>query len=109
MTTERAPDRSKDTISAAAHRSTFDTEKINRAIERVARGDDRFIDSAIGQLEGLPFPAFKHKILEHARNKTQDQDVIGLFEGLDGYIAFRDTYHLRKAIEENGKDRKSVV
>lgn len=97
-----ADDHSKSTIRSSRHRSTFDTAKINRAIERVARGDDRFIDNAISQLEGLQFPAFKHKILEYVRNKTTEPDIIGLFESLDGYIAFRDTYHLRKAIEVNG-------
>ncbi|AIF83199.1 C2H2 type zinc finger protein [Candidatus Nitrososphaera evergladensis SR1] len=104
--TRRVPDRSKDTIDSAVHRSMVDTEKINRAIERVARGDDDFIDDAIGKLKDLQFPAFKHKILEHVRNKTQDQDIIGLFEGLDGYIAFKDAYHIRKIIEENGTKYK---
>ncbi|MEO9363687.1 MAG: hypothetical protein ABI348_07285, partial [Nitrososphaera sp.] len=75
--TGRAADRSKDATGTAAHQPAFDTEKINRAIERVARGDDDFIDRAIGQLQDLQFPAFKYKILEHVGNRTQDQDIIG--------------------------------
>lgn len=102
----RAADSSKDTIGAAAHQPTFDTEKINRAIERVARGDDDFIDRAIDQLQDLQFPAFKHKILEHVSKRTQDQDIIGLFESLNGYFAFKDAYHVRKAVQENGTKYK---
>lgn len=106
MTGRAATDRSKDTIDSSVHRSEFDTEKLNRATERVAGGDDDFLDRAIGQLEGLEFPAFKHKVLEHVRSKTQDQDIIGLFESLDGYIAFKDAYHIRKILEENGTKYK---
>jgi hypothetical protein len=104
--TSHAPDRGKDTIDADIHRSEVDTEKINRAIERVSRGDDDFINRAISHLKDLQFPAFKHKILEHAKTKTQEQDIIGLFESLDGYFAFKDEYHVRKAIEENGTKYK---
>jgi hypothetical protein len=99
-------DRSKDTIDESVHRSTLDTQRINRAIERIARGDDQFIAHAVGLLEGLQFPAFKHKILDHVHKKTGDGEVIGLFESLDGYITFKDAYHVQKAIEENGSKYK---
>jgi hypothetical protein len=102
----RSADSSKDTIDEASHLSKFDTEKINRATERVAGRDGQFIERAMNQLQDLQFPAFKHKILEHVRGKTQDQDIIGLFESLDGYIQFRDEYHIRKAIEENSTKYK---
>lgn len=103
----RSPDSNKGTIDEAFHLSKFDNEKMNRAIERVAEGDDQFIERAMNQLQDLQFPAFKHKILEHIRGKTQDQDIIGLFESLDGYIQFKDEYHIRKAIEENGTKYKN--
>lgn len=72
----------------------------------MARGDDGFLDRAISQLQDMQFPAFKHKILEHVRSKTRDQDIIGLFEGLEGYISFKDSYHVRRMIEENGTKYK---
>jgi hypothetical protein len=43
-------------ISSARHRPTADSERINRATERVAAGDNAFVDRAVGQLEGLQFP-----------------------------------------------------
>ncbi len=99
-------DYSKSTIDSAVHRSTVNTDRINRATERVAAGDDQFIRHALSQLEGLRFPAFKHKILDHVREKTDEGDVIGLFESLNGYIAYRDAYHVQKAVEENGTKYK---
>jgi len=99
-------DNSNDTIDNEVHRSEVDTEIINHAIERVAKGDDNILERAIGQLKDLQFPAFKQKILEHVKNKTQEQDIIGLFEGLDGHITFKDAYHIRKMIEENGTKYK---
>lgn len=99
-------DRSKDSIRSDTHRSTFDTERINRAIERVATGDEQFKSETVDMLRDLQFPAFKHKMLEHVMKKTKDPDTIGLVESLDGYIAFKDTYHVRTAIEGNGEQYK---
>lgn len=90
-------------VSSARHRPTADSASINSAVERVAAGDDAFIDRAIGALEGLQFPAFKFKILEHVQ---AGPEVSALFESLDGYIEYKDTYHVRKAIEENGAKYK---
>lgn len=94
--------RSKGTISSSRHPAQFDSGRINRATERVAGGDDAFVDRAIESLQGLQFPAFKFKILEHVRGNSSDPDVIALFEGLDGYIEYKDAYQVRKLVEENG-------
>jgi hypothetical protein len=98
-------DRTKETIDAAKHMPTYDATRINRAIERAARDPD-FVNYAVGQLAGLTFPSFKHNILDHIRKINVDKgeggaDVIALFESLDGYIQFRDQYHVQKAFEEN--------
>lgn len=98
-------DRTKETIDAAKHMPAYDATRINRAIERAAR-DPAFVNHAIAQLAGLTFPAFKHNILDHIRKINLDKreeggDVIALFESLDGYIQFRDQYHVQKAFEEN--------
>ncbi len=98
-------DRTKETIDAAKHMPAYDATRINRAIERVARDPD-FVYHAVAQLAGLTFPAFKHNILDHIRKINVDKveeggDVIALFESLDGYIQFRDQYHVQKAFEEN--------
>jgi len=98
-------DRTKETIDAAKHMPAYDATRINRAIERAAKDPD-FVNHAVAQLAGLTFPAFKHNILDHIRkinaNKEEEGgDVIALFESLNGYIQFRDQYHVQKAFEEN--------
>ena len=98
-------DRTKETIDAAKHMPAYDATRINRAIERAARDPD-FVNDAVAQLARLTFPAFKHNILDHIRKINVDkgeegEDVIALFESLDGYIQFRDQYHVQKAFEEN--------
>jgi hypothetical protein len=98
-------DRTKETIDAAKHMPAYDATRINRAIE-IAATDPDFVNHAVAQLAGLTFPAFKHNILDHIRKNNVDkgeegEDVIALFESLDGYIQFRDQYHVQKAFEEN--------
>jgi C2H2-type zinc finger len=98
-------DRTKETIDAAKHMPSHDSTRINRAIERAARDPD-FVNRAVGQFAGLTFPAFKHNILDHIRtlnanNQQEKEDIVALFESLDGYIQFRDQYHVIKALEEN--------
>jgi hypothetical protein len=98
-------DRTKETIDAAKHMPSHDSTRINHAIERAARDPD-FVNRAVGQVAGLTFPAFKHSILDHIRtlntnNQQEKEDIVALFESLDGYIQFRDQYHVIKALEEN--------
>jgi hypothetical protein len=99
-------DCSKRTTRSSRHWPEFDAGRINRAVERVARGDDAFVEHAIGSLEGLQFPAFKHNILTHVHKITADPDIVSLFESLNGYVKFKDAYHVQKAIEENGMKYK---
>jgi len=98
-------DASKDSIDAAKHVPEYDSERINRAVEK-ANSDPGFVDHAAGQLAGLQFPAFKQGIVEFARSVNANKYVIALFESLNGYIEFRDQYHVRKALQENVASRK---
>jgi hypothetical protein len=98
-------DRTKETIDAAKHMPAYDANRINRAIERAVKEPD-FVSRAVAQLAGLKFPAFKHNILDHIRKINvgkgeEGEGIIALFESLDGYIQFRDEYHVQKAFEEN--------
>jgi hypothetical protein len=90
----------EDNVSSARHKSAYDTDSINRALERAIE-DDKFVTNAIKLLDGIHFPAFKNNILDYVRSITTDTDMISLFESLDGYIKFKDPYHVQKAIEEN--------
>jgi hypothetical protein len=98
-------DRSKESIGTARHAPTFDAEKINRAVEK-ADEDPDFVDYAIGQLGGLRFPAFKQGIVDYAKDIGADDDVVALFSSLNGYIEFRDQYHLYKSLQENIASKK---
>src|ERR671919_3208647 len=104
-------DKAKESIDASKHIPAYDTTRINRVVERAASSPD-FVSHAVAQLAGLAFPAFKHNIIDHVRSITntsdeeQDDDIITLFESLDGYIQFRDPYHVQKAIEENIPSKK---
>jgi hypothetical protein len=104
-------DKTKESIDATKHMPTYDTARINRVIERAASSPD-FVSHAVAKLSGLAFPAFKHNIIEHVRSINTDDDdeeqddIVALFESLDGYIQFRDPYHVQKAIEENIPSKK---
>jgi hypothetical protein len=109
-------DKTKDSIDATKHMPAYDATRINRAVERAARDPD-FVNRAVAQLAGLTFPAFKHNIVDHIRSistrrdeergqNNDNDDIVALFESLDGYIQFRDSYHVQKAFEENIPSKK---
>jgi hypothetical protein len=95
-------DRTKESIDAAKHTPTHDATRTNRAVEKAATNPE-FVNRALAQLTGLRFPAFKNNIIDHVKSiDTHDEDdFVSLFESLDGYIQYRDEYHVRKAFEEN--------
>ena len=100
-------DISKESIDAAKHMPAHDATRINRAVEKAARNPE-FVNRALAQLAGLRFPAFKNNIIDHVKsiNTHDEEDVVVLFESLDGYIQYRDEYHVQKAIEENVPAKK---
>ncbi|HZD36263.1 MAG TPA: hypothetical protein VE130_13765 [Nitrososphaeraceae archaeon] len=40
------------------------------------------------------------------RVNEKDEDIVSLFEILDGYIRYNDLYHIRKVIEQNIPEKK---
>jgi hypothetical protein len=93
-------ERLKESVNAAKHVPTYDSDPINRAVQK-ANSDPHFVHYAVGQLASLQFPAFKQNIIDFARSINADKDIIALFESLNGYMEFRDQYHLYKALQEN--------
>jgi hypothetical protein len=99
-------DRTKESIDAAKHVPAYDATRISRAVERAASNPD-FVNRAVAQLAGLTFPAFKHNIIDHIKSintrgeEEKEEDIVALFESLDGYIQFRNAYHVQKSFEEN--------
>ena len=107
MTDIETKDNSKTNISSIEHDSTYDTNNINKAVEKGSR-DANFLSYAASLLAKMQFPAFKNNILEYINKVTTDTNVIALFESLDGYIKFRDIYHVQKALEENNPEKKQT-
>jgi hypothetical protein len=101
-------DRSKESIDAAKHTPTHDATRTNRAVEKAARNPE-FVDRALAQLAGFRFPAFKNNIIDHVKsiNTHDKEDIVSLFESLDGYIQYRDEYQVKKAFEENVPAKKN--
>jgi hypothetical protein len=102
-------DRSKESIDAAKHVSTHDATRTNRAVEKAATNPE-FVNRALVRLAGLRFPAFKNNIIDHVKRiniHDEEEDTVALFESLDGYIQYRDEYHVRKVFEENVPTKKN--
>jgi len=64
-----------------------------------------FLTSCLDLLEGLKFPALKNSII-YVKRASMDSDIISLFETLDGYIEYKDKYHVQKALEENDPKKR---
>ena len=57
----------------------------------------------------MRFPAYKKDIVDYvSRNINSDSDMLALFESLNGYIKYRDLYHVQKALEENNSEKKKT-
>jgi hypothetical protein len=65
-----------------------------------------FLTSCLDLLEGLKFPALKNSIIIYVKRASMDSDIISLFETLDGYIEYKDKYHVQKALEENDPKKR---
>ena len=107
MTDIETKDNSKTNVSSSKHDPTYDTNNINKAVEKGSR-DANFLSHAASLLAKMQFPAFKNNILDYINKATTDTNVIALFESLDGYIKFRDVYHVQKALEENNPEKKQT-
>ena len=94
-----------DVVHEIRHKPTHDSESLNKAVDR-AINDQNFLNTSINLLEDLNFPAFKNNIIDHIKKITKDPDVISLFESLDGYIQYRDQYHVQNALEVNDPKKK---
>ena len=97
----------KDIIRTSRHKPTFNTLSINHAIERAIK-DDKFLNDALKSIESVEFPAYKNDIIDYVNNNNEniDKEIVSLFESLDGYIQYKNPYHVRKSIEQNIPKKK---
>jgi hypothetical protein len=99
-------DRSKASISSERHNLTHNPNSINQSTEKASKDAD-FIRHALSYLNTMEFPAYKNNIFDHVGKVTTDSNILALFQGLDGYIKFRDLYHVQKALEANNVEKKT--
>jgi hypothetical protein len=98
-------DTQKDTIESVQHSSVYNTDALNSAIEKANR-DPNFIIKSVQILNKMEFPSYKDNILSYVKRSTNNSEVLSLFESLDGYIEYKDQYHVLKALEENSSGKK---
>jgi hypothetical protein len=96
---------SSSNIDSEEHISTINSDSVNKAVERASK-DRNFILFAVEQLSGLKFPVYKAQIMDFLKKSSANQEMISLFETLNGTIAYRDRYHVKKAIEQNNSQAK---
>jgi hypothetical protein len=78
-------------VRSVRHTPRFDTDSINRALERASK-DDVFIENAINLIKDLSFPAFKRDIIDQAKRESSSSanpEIIALFESLNGYMQYK--------------------
>jgi hypothetical protein len=92
-------------IESEKHVSNVDSDSVNKAVERASR-DRNFILNAVEQLNGLKFPVYKAQIMDFLKKGSANDELLSLFETLNGTIVYRDQYHVKKAIEQNNSQAK---
>ena len=90
----------KHGVRSERHLPEQDAASMNRAVEKAVR-EPSLIDSAMDQISKLKFPAYKVDIVAYAKEIGAENHFIRLLESLDGYIHYRDLYHLQKSLETN--------
>jgi len=92
-------------IESEKHVSDVDSDSVNKAVERASK-DRIFIFNAVEQLNGLKFPVYKAQIMDFLKKSSANDELLSLFETLNGTIVYRDQYHVKKALEQNNSKAK---
>ncbi len=71
-------DNSKGSIWSVRHKPKYNSEDLNRAVDRTINGQN-FLNSSRNLLRDLKFPTYKDNIVDHVRKATKDYDIIFLF------------------------------
>ena len=75
-------DSHKDTVEYAQHSSVYDTDSLNKAVEKANR-DPHFINKSVQILNEMEFPSYKENIVNYVKRNTDESEVLSLFESLD--------------------------
>ena len=90
----------KESVYSSKHSASIDTDGLNNSVGQ-SISNQTFIERALSPLQDLTFPAFKEQIINHAANSNVDDDILSLYQTLNGYEAYRDINHIRDAFEVN--------
>jgi hypothetical protein len=74
MTDMESKDNSKANVSSTKHDPTYDTNLINKAVEKGSR-DANFLDYAASLLAEMQFSTYKNNILEYVNKVTTDTKI----------------------------------
>ena len=97
-------DRSKK-IEAVRHTAENDHESVHNAVNKASK-DASFISQVVDQLDTLKFPAYKHDILSFIKDKSSDENGIGLLKSLNDTVLFRDKYDVMQGLKQENSESK---
>lgn len=92
-------------VRSVKHLSKVNTKSINKAVEKASKDRD-FISNSVKRLDGLRFPAYKYQLIEFLNKNYVKNEILALYESLNGTILYRDQYHIKKAFEQNNPEAK---
>ena len=97
-------DRSKK-IESVRHTAENDHESVHNAVNKASK-DASFISQVVEQLDTLKFPAYKHHILSFIKDKSSDENTIGLLKSLNDTVLFRDKYDVMQGLKQENSESK---
>ena len=87
-------------IYASHHTSEFDSNLLNKAMEKAINNKD-FLNSSLNLIKDINFPTFKTKIINAVKNSTNDLTTIALFYTLSDTLEYRDITQIKNILESN--------
>jgi hypothetical protein len=93
-------DKDNTEVFTSYHHSQFDSNLLNKAIEK-AINEKEFIISSLNLIKDLEFPTYKNKIIKHVEKVTNDKTIIALFYTLDDSLEFKDIKDIKNILEAN--------
>ena len=82
------------------HHSQLDSDLLNQSVEK-ASSDRKFLTSSLNLLKDMKFPTYKYKIINHAKKKTNDENIIALFNTLSDSLEYKDIIHIKNILQSN--------
>jgi hypothetical protein len=82
------------------HHSQLDSDLLNQSVEK-AINDRNFLTSNLSILEDMKFPTYKYKIINHVKKKTNDENIIALFNTLSDSLEYKDIIHIKNILQSN--------